>query len=44
VAEGVLNAQSAKELADRVGVEMPIVNAVHRILFEDHDVRQAVAS
>ncbi|HZF67630.1 MAG TPA: NAD(P)H-dependent glycerol-3-phosphate dehydrogenase [Gemmatirosa sp.] len=42
VAEGVLNAQSAKELADRVGVEMPIVNAVHRILFEDHDVRQAV--
>lgn len=42
VAEGVLNAQSAKALADRVGVEMPIVNAVHRILFEGHDVRQAV--
>jgi glycerol-3-phosphate dehydrogenase (NAD(P)+) len=43
VAEGVLNAQSAKALADRVGVEMPIVNAVHRILFEDHDVRHAVS-
>jgi glycerol-3-phosphate dehydrogenase (NAD(P)+) len=43
VAEGVLNAQSAKALADRVGVEMPIVNAVHGILFEGVPVRSAVA-
>lgn len=43
VAEGVLNTQSAKALADRVGVEMPIVNAVHRILFEGQEVRTAVS-
>ena len=34
VAEGVLNAQSAKALAERAGVEMPIVEATYRILFE----------
>ena len=43
VAEGVLNAQSARALAEREGVEMPIVDAVHRILFEGTPVRQAVA-
>ena len=42
VAEGVLNTQSARSLADRMGVEMPIVSAVHRILFEGTPVRQAV--
>jgi glycerol-3-phosphate dehydrogenase (NAD(P)+) len=43
VAEGVLNAQSARSLALRSGVEMPIVNAVHCILFEGTPVRQAVS-
>jgi glycerol-3-phosphate dehydrogenase (NAD(P)+) len=42
VAEGVLNAQSARMLAERAGVEMPIVNAVHRILFEGAPVAAAV--
>jgi glycerol-3-phosphate dehydrogenase (NAD(P)+) len=41
VAEGVLNTQSARALAARVGVEMPIVEAVHRILFDATPVRQA---
>jgi glycerol-3-phosphate dehydrogenase (NAD(P)+) len=43
VAEGVLNTQSARALAERAGVEMPIVDAVHRILFEGTPVQQTVA-
>ena len=43
VAEGVLNAQSAHALAARAGVEMPIVNAVHGILFGGAPVGAAVA-
>jgi glycerol-3-phosphate dehydrogenase (NAD(P)+) len=42
VAEGVLNAQSAKALADRAGVEMPIIDATYRILFEGQGPREAV--
>jgi glycerol-3-phosphate dehydrogenase (NAD(P)+) len=42
VAEGVLNTQSARALAERSGIEMPIVNAVHCILFEGTPVDQAV--
>lgn len=42
VAEGVLNAQSAKALADRVGVEMPIIDATYRILFEGQSPREAI--
>jgi glycerol-3-phosphate dehydrogenase (NAD(P)+) len=34
VAEGVLTTASATELAQREGVEMPIAEMVHRILFE----------
>jgi glycerol-3-phosphate dehydrogenase (NAD(P)+) len=34
IAEGISNARAVKMLADRVGVEMPIVSAVHRILYE----------
>jgi glycerol-3-phosphate dehydrogenase (NAD(P)+) len=34
VAEGVINTQSALALAQRAGVEMPIVEATHRILFD----------
>jgi glycerol-3-phosphate dehydrogenase (NAD(P)+) len=43
VAEGVLNTQSARALAERAGVEMPIVNAVHRVLFEGAPVPRMAA-
>ena len=43
VAEGVLNTISARALAEREGVDMPIVWAVHRILFEGQAPRQAIA-
>jgi glycerol-3-phosphate dehydrogenase (NAD(P)+) len=43
VAEGVTTAQSAQALAVREDVEMPIVGAVCRILFEDYPARQAIA-
>lgn len=42
VAEGVVNTESARELAEREGIEMPIVNAVHRILFERQPARWAL--
>lgn len=42
VAEGVTTAESAKVLADREGIEMPIVNAVHRVLFERQPARWAL--
>ncbi|HET7614870.1 MAG TPA: NAD(P)H-dependent glycerol-3-phosphate dehydrogenase [Gemmatimonadaceae bacterium] len=43
VAEGVVTAQSARELAARHGVEMPIVDAVNRVLFEGQSARGAIA-
>ena len=42
VAEGVRTTQSVKALAARYDVDMPIVSAVHAILFEDKDPRLAV--
>ena len=42
VAEGVVTTESAMELAEREGIEMPIVNAVHRILFEKQPARWAL--
>jgi glycerol-3-phosphate dehydrogenase (NAD(P)+) len=42
VAEGVLNTESAWALATRERVGMPIVQAVHRVLFEGHSPRQAM--
>jgi glycerol-3-phosphate dehydrogenase (NAD(P)+) len=42
VAEGVITTESAKALAERQGVEMPIVNAVHKILFERQPARWAL--
>lgn len=42
VAEGVVNTPSAKALAERAGVYMPIVEAVHRILFDGHGPREAI--
>jgi len=42
VAEGVLNARSVNLLAARLGVEMPICGAVHRILHQGEEPRAAV--
>jgi glycerol-3-phosphate dehydrogenase (NAD(P)+) len=42
VAEGVATARSARELAQRHDVEMPIVEAVYRVLFESYPARDTV--
>jgi glycerol-3-phosphate dehydrogenase (NAD(P)+) len=42
VAEGVGTARSAQALARRTGVEMPIVRAVNRVLFEGRAARRAI--
>lgn len=42
VAEGVRTTRSVRALAEKYGVEMPICHAVHRVLFEDEDPREAV--
>jgi glycerol-3-phosphate dehydrogenase (NAD(P)+) len=42
VAEGVHTTASAAELAERQGVEMPIVQTVHRILFDGYPARSAI--
>lgn len=43
VAEGVNTTRSAMALAEREGVEMPIVHTVHRILFDGYPAREAIA-
>ena len=42
VAEGVMTTHSARSLAAREGIEMPIVSAVYRILFEHQPPRAAI--
>jgi glycerol-3-phosphate dehydrogenase (NAD(P)+) len=42
VAEGVLNARSTRDLARKLGVEMPISETVYRVLYEGQAPRQAV--
>jgi glycerol-3-phosphate dehydrogenase (NAD(P)+) len=42
VAEGVYTTQSAHALASREEIDMPIVAAVYRILFEGRDPRRAI--
>jgi glycerol-3-phosphate dehydrogenase (NAD(P)+) len=42
VAEGVKSAESVYHLAQRLGVEMPIVEKTYQILHEDKPARQAV--
>lgn len=44
VAEGVRTTKSARDLADRLGAEMPITRAVYAVLFEGADAREAVFS
>jgi glycerol-3-phosphate dehydrogenase (NAD(P)+) len=43
VAEGVVTARSARALAARSEVEMPIVEMVNRILFDGYPARQALS-
>lgn len=42
VAEGVITTKSALALAQREGVEMPIVTTAYRILFDGHSAKRAV--
>ncbi|MBI4560310.1 MAG: NAD(P)-dependent glycerol-3-phosphate dehydrogenase [Candidatus Hydrogenedentes bacterium] len=44
VAEGVRNTRSAHALAKRHGIEMPITEQVHRVLFEGANAREAVTA
>jgi glycerol-3-phosphate dehydrogenase (NAD(P)+) len=44
VAEGVTTARSALALANREGVEMPIVEAVNKVLFEGQPARDAIGA
>ena len=43
VAEGVHTTAAALKLARRIGVEMPIIEATHQILFEGLELNEAVA-
>jgi glycerol-3-phosphate dehydrogenase (NAD(P)+) len=42
VVEGVLAAKAVKEVADDLGIEMPICHQVYRILYESASPREAV--
>ncbi len=42
IVEGVYSARAGKTLADRYGVDMPIVQAVHGVLFENKSAAEAV--
>ncbi len=43
VAEGIKTTRSVYDLARRVGVEMPISEAIYRVLYEDRPVRQVMS-
>ena len=43
VVEGVYSAKAAIALARKYGVDMPIIESVNQVLFEDKPVREAVA-
>lgn len=43
VAEGVITTRSVKELAERIGVGMPIVDAAFAVLFDCRPARDAIA-
>ncbi|MDR1760785.1 MAG: NAD(P)-dependent glycerol-3-phosphate dehydrogenase [Fibrobacter sp.] len=42
VAEGVPSCRSVKELAEKVGVELPIVNVVYEVLFHGREPNEAI--
>ena len=41
--EGYTNTKNAYEMGRRLGVEMPITTEVYRVLYEDKDIRTAIA-
>lgn len=43
VAEGVKTAKSVHDLAQKLGLDLPIHEAIYRILYEDLDPRAAMA-
>lgn len=43
IAEGVKTCKAAKQLADRHGIEMPIIGEMHRVLYENEKPRDAIA-
>ena len=43
VAEGVYTTKAALKMAKELGVDMPIAQATYRVLFEDLDLKQAIA-
>ena len=42
VAEGVRTTRAAVELGRKYDVELPIIESVHQLLFEDRDPREAI--
>lgn len=44
VVEGVLAAKAVKQVADKLGVEMPICEQVYQVLYEDLPAEQAVSN
>lgn len=44
VVEGVKTCRAAKELADKLGVEMPIVNEAYKVLFENLPAKDTVSN
>lgn len=42
VAEGVRTTRAAVALGEKYGVELPIIEMVHRVLFDNHDPREAI--
>ncbi len=44
VAEGIKTTKSAKALADKMGVEMPILDQVYKVIYEDKPCDDAVKS
>jgi glycerol-3-phosphate dehydrogenase (NAD(P)+) len=42
VAEGIKTTRSVRDLAARVGVEMPISDAIYKVLYQDHPVGQVM--
>jgi glycerol-3-phosphate dehydrogenase (NAD(P)+) len=43
VAEGVKTTLSAYQLAQKIGVDVPITEQMYRILYQNKDPRQAVS-
>ncbi|MCL5960704.1 MAG: glycerol-3-phosphate dehydrogenase, partial [Chloroflexi bacterium] len=43
VAEGVSTTEAAQQMARRYGVEMPITEKMHEVLFEDKPATEALA-